>query len=495
MFVDQADIEVFGGNGGRGCVSFRKEKYIPQGGPDGGDGGDGGSVYLEATPGVDTLLDMVGRHHWKAQPGDPGLGKKKAGADGKDLVVRVPPGTLIYDSTSGLLIADLKEPGARVCVAKGGRGGKGNINFVNSVRQAPDFAEPGGKAQVRGLHLELRLIADVGVVGLPNAGKSTLLSRLSHARPKIADYPFTTLVPQLGIAELDAERRLVIADIPGLIEGASEGAGLGLDFLRHIERTRVLVHILDVMPIDGSDPIESYREIRAELEAYSPKLAAKHEILAANKMDLAGASEALADLRQALPGKQIFAVSAVAGTGMRPLLEALWQQVKNAPESGPLIEERPYVPSPTAKKRSDEEMFAYVEGDADEEAWEAVDEAGAAIEPEKDEHFIDAQGDPVPPPFESGKKKEKSKRTRIEPVEPAYTPHGRKKKGRTLAKDRKKAHEARVAKRLAASQAAPAEPAAPASAEPDTELAAEIEAIKADDARKGKYYNRRKTDI
>ena len=304
MFVDQADIQVHAGDGGRGCVSFRKEKYIPHGGPDGGDGGRGGSVYLEAVHGVDTLLDMVGRHHWYATPGDPGLGKKKAGGDGKDLIIRVPPGTLIYDKTSGLLIADLKEPGHKVKIAKGGKGGKGNINFVNSVRQAPDFAEPGQKGQIREIHLELRLIADVGIVGLPNAGKSTLLSRFTHARPKIADYPFTTLAPQLGIAELDADRRLVIADIPGLIEGAHEGAGLGLDFLRHVERTRVLVHMIDILPIDGSSPLDSYHEIRNELEAYSPKLAAKPEFLAANKMDLAGASEALADLRQPSPANK-----------------------------------------------------------------------------------------------------------------------------------------------------------------------------------------------
>jgi GTP-binding protein len=496
MFVDQADIEVFGGDGGRGCVSFRKEKYIPQGGPDGGDGGDGGTVYLEATAGVDTLLDMVGRHHWHAKPGDPGLGKKKAGADGTDLVIRVPPGTLVYDSTSGLLIADLKEAGARVRVAKGGRGGKGNINFVTSVRQAPDFAEPGQKGEIRGLHLELRLIADVGVVGLPNAGKSTLLSRLSHARPKIADYPFTTLVPQLGIAELDAERRLVIADIPGLIEGAHEGAGLGLDFLRHIERTRVLVHIVDVMPLDGTPPIEAYRQIRKELEAYSPKLAAKPEILAANKMDLAGASEALADLRSELPGKQIFALSAVAGTGLRPLLEALWQQVKNAPESNPLVEERPYVPPAKPSKRSEEEMFQYVEAAADEEAWEPV-EGEDELKPEKDDHFIDAQGDRVPPPRDMAKK-EKVKRTTIAPV--AAAKGG--KKGRVTAKERKAAHTARIKKKFGAdTPAADAPPLAPdpspAPAAPpvDAELAAEIEAMKADDARKGKYYNRRKTDV
>ncbi len=351
MFVDRAEIEVLAGDGGNGCVSFRREKYVPNGGPDGGDGGDGGSVYLEATPGVDTLLDMIGRHHWRADRGEHGMGKKCAGKNGKDLVIRVPPGTLIVDKTSGIVLADLKTPGKRVLVAKGGKGGKGNINFVSSVRQAPDFAEPGGKGQSRMLALELRLIADVGLVGKPNAGKSTLLSRLSRANPKIADYPFTTLTPQLGIAELDADRRLLIADIPGLIEGASDGAGLGLDFLRHIERTRVIVHLIDIMPLDGTNPIDNYKEIRKELKAYSPKLAAKPEVLVANKMDLAGGSEALADLRDALPGKQIYAISGVAGTGLRPLLEQIWVEVKKAPIAEPFLtkEQKPKAPAAAEK--------------------------------------------------------------------------------------------------------------------------------------------------
>jgi GTP-binding protein len=521
MFVDQADIEVAAGDGGRGCVSFRKEKYVPEGGPDGGDGGDGGSVFLRATEGVDTLLDMVGRHHWRATRGDNGKGKKQAGSDGEDLVIRVPPGTLVYDRTSGLLIADLKAPGQEVRVAKGGRGGKGNIHFTTPVRQAPDFAEPGQKGQIRGLHLELRLIADVGVVGLPNAGKSTLLSRVSHARPKIADYPFTTLVPQLGIAELDAERRLVIADIPGLIEGASQGAGLGQDFLRHIERTRVLVHIVDVMPLDGTTPIDAYRQIRAELEAYSPKLAAKPELLAANKMDLTGASEALAELRQALPGKQIFAISAVAGTGMRPLLEALWQAAKNAPEAAPFVEDRPYVPPAAAPQRSAEEMFAYTEADADEEAWEPVDTEAEALEPVGDDEDelpspkprgtrISDEKPPLPPTLENGMEdrrkifvnakgdpvklakkpmrgaSHKVKRTMIEPVQPA-TPGALGKK-RKFAKQRKSAHDEKIRRKKAAKAQTPAE----LPPQVDAELAKEIAAIKADDVRKSRYYNRKR---
>ncbi len=496
MFVDQADIQVLAGDGGRGCVSFRKEKYVPHGGPDGGDGGDGGSVYLEATAGVDTLLDMVGRHHWRAQPGEKGLGKKKAGSDGNDLLIRVPAGTLVYDRRSGLLLFDLKEVGQRVRVAKGGRGGKGNIHFVTSVRQAPDYAEPGKKGDQRELHLELRLIADLGIVGLPNAGKSTLLSRLSRAKPKIADYPFTTLSPQLGIAELDAERRLVLADIPGLIEGAHEGAGLGLDFLRHIERTRVLLHMVDIVPVPGNSgegdalitPIQAYRQIRQELKAYSPKLAAKPEILVASKMDLDGASEALADLRQALPGKQIYAISAVSGSGLRPLLEALWQRVKNAPEGNALVEDRPYVSPAAEKTRSEDEMFQYVTGDADESDWEPTDGQNAIETLAGD--FIDARGDEVEVPKPLTRKQQRKKRRMVAPEKPA-DPTGRKK--RRSARERLASRTGRPPKAPGGSAPAPAPPPAPP-APPDPELATEIAAIKADDLRKGKYYNRKRSD-
>ncbi|MCL2640227.1 MAG: GTPase ObgE [Phycisphaerales bacterium] len=505
MFVDQADIQVIAGDGGRGCVSFRKEKFVPQGGPDGGDGGDGGSVYLEAAADVDTLLDMMGRHHWRAEPGKMGRGKKQAGRDGEDLVIRVPAGTLVYDRTSGLLIVDMKEVGQKVRVVRGGKGGKGNIHFANSVRQAPEFAEPGGKGQVRDLHLELRLIADVGLVGLPNAGKSTLLSRFTHARPKIADYPFTTLSPQLGIAELDADRRLVIADIPGLIEGASEGAGLGLDFLRHIERTRVIVHMVDVLPMDEGKPIEAYRRIRSELASYSPKLAGKVEFLVANKMDLAGASEALADLRGELPGRVIFAISAVAGTGLRPLLEALWKRVKELPESEPLVVERPYVPLVVEKGQSDEEMFEYAEGEADEGAWEAVEEDGVTGWQDdkvtggqvgkvkgaasgggggdsggkmRERHgLINKAGEAVVLPAPRSKKKAKVKRTLIEPVKKVGEG------GRTTAKERKARHDERAKKKKGQGTPPPVV---------DAELAAEVAAMKADDVRKGKYYKKGK---
>src|SRR5436190_5255453 len=293
MFVDEAQIHVKAGDGGNGCVSFRREKYIPKGGPDGGDGGDGGSVVMLADPNKNTLLDFSGRHHWNAKKGEAGMGKKMYGKGADDLVIHVPPGTQIYDTDNQILIADLDQPGKRVVVAQGGKGGRGNWHFRSSTNQTPRYAEPGTEGQERNLKLQLKLIADVGLVGMPNAGKSTLLSAVSSARPKIADYPFTTLDPQLGIVELSGDRRMVFADIPGLIEGAQHGAGLGHAFLKHIERTRTIVHLLDLYPPDGSDPAGNYQKIRKELEAFSSELAQKTEIIAANKMDLAVDDEAL----------------------------------------------------------------------------------------------------------------------------------------------------------------------------------------------------------
>jgi GTPase len=325
MFVDEALIHVKAGDGGEGCVSFRREKYIPKGGPDGGDGGDGGSVIFEAVHDKDTLLDFAGKHHWKAGRGEAGMGKKMAGEGGNDLVVKVPPGTLIFDADHGGLLADLDTVGKRVVIARGGKGGRGNWHFKSSTNQTPRYAEPGTEGQERNLRLELKLIADVGLVGMPNAGKSTLLRSVSAARPKVADYPFTTLDPQLGIVELGLDRRIVVADIPGLIEGAQHGAGLGHNFLRHIERTKVIVHLLDLFPMDGSDPAQNYRTIRRELEAFSPTLANKRELIAANKMDLAIDDDALTKLRQDLPDKDIFPISGVSRQGLEPLLERLWQ--------------------------------------------------------------------------------------------------------------------------------------------------------------------------
>src|SRR5437762_7219726 len=328
MFVDEANIHVKAGDGGNGCVSFQREKYIPKGGPDGGDGGDGGSIILEAVSDKDTLLDFAGKHHWRAKRGEGGMGKKMYGPGGEDLVIKVPPGTLVFDVDHGILLADLDTVGKRVVVARGGKGGRGNWHFKSPTNQAPRYAEPGTEGQERNLRLELRLIADVGLVGMHNAGKSTLLRAVSAARPKVADYPFTTLDPQLGIVELSGYRRVVVADIPGLIEGAQHGAGLGHNFLRHIERTKVIVHLLDLFPMDGSDPAQNYRTIRHELEAFSPALANKREIVAANKMDLAVDDESIQKLRRDLPDKEIFPISGVSRQGLEPLLERLWRVLR-----------------------------------------------------------------------------------------------------------------------------------------------------------------------
>jgi GTP-binding protein len=325
MFVDEVDISVAGGSGGRGCVSFRREKFVPKGGPDGGDGGNGGSVHIVADDSYNTLQHLAGHHHWRADNGKMGLGKNCAGKRGQDIEIRVPPGTIVYDAVHKVRIKDLG-PGERVMIAAGGKGGKGNTHFKNSVNQAPRTAEPGEPGEQREIHLELKLIADVGLVGKPNAGKSTLLSRLSSARPKIAAYPFTTRYPVLGIVEMPGFRRFVMADIPGLIEGAHEGAGLGDEFLRHIERTRVLVHMLDIEPPAG-DPADDYKAIRRELEQYSPALAAKPEIIVANKMDLTDSDKALARLRRRLRGKEIYAISAVAGKGLLELAKRLWDEL------------------------------------------------------------------------------------------------------------------------------------------------------------------------
>ncbi len=328
LFVDEVRIEVRGGRGGDGCVSFRREKFVPKGGPDGGDGGRGGSVYLVARSGVDTLLDLAGRHHYQAEDGRPGSGGNRTGRSGRDLLVTVPTGTLVYDEATGRLLKDLVHDQQRICVARGGRPGRGNAAFASPTNQAPHYSEPGLEGQHRRLRLELKLIADIGLVGLPNAGKSTLLSRLTSARPKIADYPFTTRQPQLGIMELPGYRRLVLADLPGLIEGAHEGVGLGDEFLRHIERTRVILHLIDLCPPAGSPSIETaYRIVRTEIEKYSAALAQRTEIVVGSKLDLTGADQALERLRAAL-GKPVLGVSGVTGAGLGALAERMWTVVQ-----------------------------------------------------------------------------------------------------------------------------------------------------------------------
>jgi len=325
MFIDRAEIYVRSGKGGHGCVSFRRERFIPKGGPDGGDGGSGGDVVLVADPAVATLLDFTGKHHWLADNGRPGEGRSKTGRSGRDLDVHLPPGTLVYDRDNGRLLKDLDTPGARVRIARGGRGGRGNEYFKSSRNQTPRTAQPGEEAEERWLRLDLKLIADVGLVGLPNAGKSTLLSRVSKAQPKIADYPFTTLEPKLGIVDLPGFRRFVMADLPGLIKGAHEGVGLGDEFLRHIERTRLLVHLIDTYPMEGQPPPdEAYRVIRAELQKYSQKLADKPKIVVANKIDLSDNTDAVDALRNEL-GCDVLAISGVTGAGLDVLSERIWE--------------------------------------------------------------------------------------------------------------------------------------------------------------------------
>ncbi len=329
MFIDHAEIYVKAGDGGNGCISFRREKYVPKGGPDGGDGGDGGSVYICARDDLDTLLDFKSKREWLAKRGADGMGKNKYGKKGDDLIINVPTGTIVYDKELEIAIKDLKVPNQKVCVAKGGKGGKGNKHFATSTNQIPRESQEGQPGQERYLKLELKLIADVGLVGLPNAGKSTLLSRISAATPRIASYPFTTLKPSLGIVELPGYKRFVVADIPGLIEGSHEGLGLGHDFLKHIERTRIIVHLVDVSGFDGSDPVKNYHIIRKELASYSQTLADKREIIIASKMDLDPEQEKLHEFEQAM-GQRVLGISAVTGTGLDRCVRIIWNEVKQA---------------------------------------------------------------------------------------------------------------------------------------------------------------------
>ena len=322
MFVDEIDVFVKGGDGGAGCISFRREKFVPRGGPDGGDGGDGGSILLEADPAITTLLDFHYQRHYTAERGQHGKGANKHGASGSDTILRVPLGTVVSDRDTGERLGDLTAPGERVLVARGARGGRGNARFVSSTNRAPRRADLGRPGEERWMHLELKLLADVGVVGFPNAGKSTLVSRLSAAKPKIADYPFTTLQPTLGIVRVDDQRSFVIADLPGLIEGAAEGKGLGHRFLRHTERTRVLVHLIDLDPSSGRDPAEDWRVIQGELAAYSSELAARPQIVVGSKAELPG-TEARSQALKALclrEGLSFHAISSVTGLGLAGLV-------------------------------------------------------------------------------------------------------------------------------------------------------------------------------
>jgi GTP-binding protein len=322
MFVDRVTIEVQGGRGGNGCVSFRREKYVPKGGPDGGDGGDGGSVIVIAKGGVNNLAALAQHRFWRAESGSHGSGSNKQGRSAEDLVIEVPPGTIVVDAKAGFVMKDLAAQGESVVAARGGEGGKGNTHFKSATNRAPREASPGGEGERRELVLELKVIADVGLVGKPNAGKSTLLSRLTRARPQIADYPFTTKHPNLGIVTVDTDRQFVLADIPGLIEGAHTGAGLGHEFLRHIERAGILVHLVEPSPVDGSDPLANYDTIRSELVQYDAKLGERPEIVTVSKAELPGASE-VRDALAARTGKDVLLISAVTGQGLNQLVQRI----------------------------------------------------------------------------------------------------------------------------------------------------------------------------
>ncbi len=328
-FIDRVKIHVRGGHGGPGCVSFRREAYVPRGGPNGGDGGKGGDVVIVADRQLGTLIDLKYQQNYWADNGEQGRGKQQTGADGKDVVVRVPVGTLVCDRETKEPIVDLDEDGTSVVIARGGRGGKGNAFFKSATNQAPRHAQPGEPGEEYALFLELKLLADVGLVGFPNAGKSTLISRISAARPKIADYPFTTLTPVLGVVKPEGRRSFVVADIPGLIENAHKGAGLGFEFLRHVERTSILLHLVDTSGLVPGDPVENLRKINIELERYSPELTRKYMAVAATKIDAAVPDhlERLeAHCRQA--GTAFFPISAVAGTGLGRLMSFLADKVE-----------------------------------------------------------------------------------------------------------------------------------------------------------------------
>ena len=364
MFVDEVDIHVTAGDGGNGCLAFRREKFVPRGGPSGGDGGQGGSVFVVASPHTRTLINFRFHPESHARRGQHGMGSNRTGHGGEDLDLAVPIGTLVYEKTSDAseplrLLADLAMDGQRVRAAQGGHGGRGNARFATSTNRAPRRVEPGGSGEVKDLRLELKLLADVGLVGFPNAGKSTLISRVSAARPKIAAYPFTTLTPNLGVVRLSDDRSFIVADVPGLIEGAHRGQGLGHQFLRHLERTRVLVHVVDVSDASGRDPVEDLDTVRRELELFQPAFAMRPQIVAANKLDAVDDSTRVERLGQRASQLDLpfFQISAVTGMGMPELLEAMWQRL-SLPQVESFLQTQEQPAGPSARPplwRLDEE--------------------------------------------------------------------------------------------------------------------------------------------
>lgn len=374
MFADRAKIYIRSGKGGDGHVSFRRELYVPNGGPDGGDGGKGGDIIFEVDEGLNTLVDFRHKRKFCAQDGEPGNKKRCHGSNGNDLILKVPEGTVIKEAESGKVIADLSGENRRQVILKGGRGGQGNMHYATATMQAPKYAQPGQSARELWVNLELKVIADVGLVGFPNVGKSTLLSRVTNARPKIANYHFTTLNPNLGVVDLEGGRGFVIADIPGLIEGASEGVGLGHEFLRHIERTRVIIHMVDAASTEGREPIDDIYKINEELKAYNPEIAARPQVIAANKIDViyAGDEDPVERIRKEFEtqGIRVFAISAVSGKGLQELLYYVRELLDSLPDE-PVVFEQEYFPEElnidenlpyTVEKSQEEENTYVVEG-------------------------------------------------------------------------------------------------------------------------------------
>lgn len=361
MFIDKARIFVRAGNGGNGAISFRREKYVPAGGPDGGDGGNGASVIFRVDTGLRTLMDFKYKRKYVAEPGGNGSKKRQAGKNGENLVLNVPPGTIIRDEATNLIIADLKEDGDEAVVARGGRGGKGNQHFANAVRQAPNFAKSGTDGQERWVILELKMIADVGLLGFPNVGKSTFLSVVTKARPKIANYHFTTLTPNLGVVETNFGDTFVLADIPGLIEGAAEGVGLGHDFLRHVERTKVLIHIVDISGLEGRDALEDFDKINDELKLYNERLATRAQIVVANKSDLLFDDSVYENFKETLEarGYKVFKMSAATREGIDEVI-AYTSQLLHEVEDIELVTEEEYY-NPELDVQKDEELTIEIE--------------------------------------------------------------------------------------------------------------------------------------
>lgn len=370
MFIDTAKIFVKSGDGGNGAISFRREKYVPRGGPDGGDGGNGGSVILVTDINMTTLLDLTYKRKYKAEKGQDGGTSKRFGRAGEDLYIKVPMGTIVRDTETNKIMADLSHADDKFVIAKGGKGGKGNVNFTTSTRQAPAFAEPGMPGEERTISLELKLLADVGLLGFPNVGKSTLLSRVSKARPKIANYHFTTLKPNLGVVSMKGINNFVIADIPGIIEGASEGVGLGLEFLRHIERTRVLIHVVDISGVEGRDAVEDFIKINEELKKYSQKLYGRPQIIAANKVDMLFDDENFNNFKEKLNEmgyKNIFKISAATGQGVDELMKEAARVLSTIPltdlefeKEDLFVEEEKKFTYEIRKEKYDEESEVYI---------------------------------------------------------------------------------------------------------------------------------------